>query len=317
MIPNIQILRSFAAVMVVAHHSISAVGHYASPVPDLEKIGMIGQSGVDLFFVISGFVMVVANEIAPKSPIQFFLGRLRRIVPTYWCLTLAFVTVALSVGKVPFYGEIGHTVASLFFVSQATTGIYPVLFLGWTLEYEMFYYVLFALGLTVPIKHSTFILPTIVISALSVVFPIAISFEFVAGMVVGYCYLANCGSRSMGAIALFLGIALLLHSINHPRPLEMRWLNWGLPAMLIIYGAVFTAQCQTHLLMFLGDASYSIYLVQAFVVTMTFKVMVSVLPNLPPLAQISASVLSTILIGSAMYLTFERPLQNVLRNRWR
>lgn len=62
MIPNIQILRTLAAMMVVFHHSLSATERYSTPIPSLASLNAIGQSGVDLFFVISGFVMVFSQN---------------------------------------------------------------------------------------------------------------------------------------------------------------------------------------------------------------------------------------------------------------
>ncbi|WP_323810808.1 acyltransferase family protein [Sphingobium baderi] len=315
MIPNVQILRALAALMVVFHHGLSATGHYAIPALSLASLNAIGQSGVDLFFVISGFVMVVSTHYSPKSPAEFLLGRIRRIVPIYWILTLALAALLLVTGRMLSDGGPMYLLLSLMFSSQVMTGAYPVLFLGWTLEYEMFFYVLFALGLALPLRNGEVIVPTAVIIALSLLFPVAIAIEFIFGMVVARLYLAGVGSRFSGAVALSVGFILLLGSLAHPQPLELRWALWGVPASLIVYGAVVTDQLHLRGLIFLGDASYSIYLIQAFLITLTFKAMVRFLPGIAPELQVLIATLSTTLAGAAMYVALERPLLKAIRRQ--
>jgi exopolysaccharide production protein ExoZ len=125
---SIHYLRALAAVAVVESHATR---------------GLLGQAGVDVFFVISGFIMwtITSRETAPRI---FFQRRLIRIVPLYWTATLimafhqkvAVDAVVKSLYFIPFFGEKGQ--------------IWPVLVPGWTLNYEMFFYVLVGATLLLP-----------------------------------------------------------------------------------------------------------------------------------------------------------------------
>jgi exopolysaccharide production protein ExoZ len=109
-----------------------------------------GGGGVDIFFVISGFIMVYTTQSHHVGPFSFFVNRVVRIVPIYWLLTLAVFTLAVIAPHL-----LGATRAapsellkSLLFIpfAKSNGAVQPILFLGWTLNYEMFFYMLFALG---------------------------------------------------------------------------------------------------------------------------------------------------------------------------
>jgi peptidoglycan/LPS O-acetylase OafA/YrhL len=121
---------------------------YRGPWPD------ILLSGVDVFFVISGFIMWVTTA-RRGQPLEFYRHRLARIVPLYWLVTTAVVAIlvvapgAVQSGKV----DVWHIVASYLFIPvvHPVTGLMqPVLVPGWTLNYEMFFYALFGVSLLLP-----------------------------------------------------------------------------------------------------------------------------------------------------------------------
>ncbi|MCW1512823.1 acyltransferase family protein, partial [Acinetobacter baumannii] len=87
MINNIQALRAFAALNVVFYHIIGASISYDLPTSSFLFIKEWGQNGVDIFFVISGFIMVFIQEKNRKSSFEFIKNRVERIVPVYWLLT--------------------------------------------------------------------------------------------------------------------------------------------------------------------------------------------------------------------------------------
>ena len=91
---SIQILRAFAALLVVFHHA-------RYQIQDFEVffhggIWPFGQAGVDIFFVISGFIMWVTTHDRRTTPLRFMTNRIVRIVPLYWLLTLAVAAACLS-----------------------------------------------------------------------------------------------------------------------------------------------------------------------------------------------------------------------------
>jgi exopolysaccharide production protein ExoZ len=144
---NVQALRALAAFMVVCVH-IQALAVMAGVPPGVTEAG---NAGVDLFFVISGFIMVFTTGRKPMGPATFFGARLRRIAPLYWSVTLAVFLVARLapslVQNTP--TDVGRLLASILFLPELRPDgtMRPVVFVGWTLNFEMAFYVLFALGL--------------------------------------------------------------------------------------------------------------------------------------------------------------------------
>ena len=142
-IHGIQIIRFFAAAMVLfGHitHELNERPQFSDSHNDLlSPFFMAG--GVDIFFVISGFIIfLVGHEqfAKPGAPIRFIRQRLIRIVPLYWLLTAAMIaSIAL------FSNQVAHsdinlplTLASFAFfpVENSYGHFYPVLMVGWTLR---------------------------------------------------------------------------------------------------------------------------------------------------------------------------------------
>ena len=159
---NIQILRSFAAGIVVMGHAgqemtaiAARTGQIAMPMG-----GINFGWGVDIFFVISGFIMIHTSADhfgKPGAAREFLVRRLIRIVPLYWLVTTALIVGAIFMPRllnVPI-GDWPHILSSYFFIPDARANgeIRPVVALGWTLNYEMFFYVFFALAMMLPLRR--------------------------------------------------------------------------------------------------------------------------------------------------------------------
>ena len=153
---SIQYLRAFAAFGVVLFHSLDGTGH------DFP----FGAAGVDLFFVISGFLMWTTTAREDAEIGRFVVSRLRRIVPLYWIATS--LTLALSSLAPHFFYQATwqpvRVIKSLLFVPQTGIqgGIFPVLYQGWTLQYEMFFYALFALAMCFALRRRLWVLTAII-----------------------------------------------------------------------------------------------------------------------------------------------------------
>jgi exopolysaccharide production protein ExoZ len=135
---SLQILRAVAATSVVYFH----IGRSPlAPIPS--PIAVFGSFGVDIFFVISGFVMamVVANGHSARS---FAIGRLTRIVPLYWILTTCLLLLAAVKPDllIATTANLPNYLKSLFFIPyfKENGSLTPMLAVGWTLNYEMFFY---------------------------------------------------------------------------------------------------------------------------------------------------------------------------------
>jgi exopolysaccharide production protein ExoZ len=138
---SIQALRGLAASLVVIAHIFEHPSR-----GDPNALLLTGRFGVEIFFVISGFVMThVAGEGA-FSPWAFAVRRILRIVPLYWVCTLLVFAVALVAPALfkTTTADVKHLVLSLFFIPapdpQAASDWRPLFKLGWTLNYEMFFY---------------------------------------------------------------------------------------------------------------------------------------------------------------------------------
>ena len=159
---SVQILRAVAAMGVVFTHAITRV---STTFPGAEGHSLftsrrgqltVGDAGVDLFFVISGFIMLQVHwrDLGVRgTPLRFMSRRILRIVPIYWLLTtvaLVFQIFAPSVFTTHFKGiDIWWIVGSYLFLPIPIPGstISPLVGVGWTLNYEMFFYFVFSLML--------------------------------------------------------------------------------------------------------------------------------------------------------------------------
>ena len=295
-IASLQCLRAFAALLVVVGHcqSEAAVAALKRGLPFAPLSVLPWGAGVDLFFAISGFIMVVASRplfAAPGAAVAFAGRRLKRIVPLYWACTTLYVLIQFATRK-----PVAGVVASYLFWPADTFGDgvpRPIFTLGWTLNYEMAFYALFALALPLPRRSAValvaaLLLAVVVAGQLSV--PPAgplwfwtrpIVLEFVAGMAVGAAWCE--GWRLPGAARLALAAAALATWALDPMGSAhqaLTWITpndgwrlacWGGPAAALLAAAVLarapipTGQGTAALAM-LGDASYALYLVHPFVV---------------------------------------------------
>ncbi|MFV0281733.1 MAG: acyltransferase family protein, partial [Rhodoblastus sp.] len=157
---SIQALRALAAAMVVFHHAQNDAARIAAENgADFSRVLILPwAAGVDLFFVVSGFVMVLSAEklfAAPGGASQFLRRRIARIMPLYWLATAIFALAALrgaAAGKqlAPSLSEILASFAFLPWPRGLDGAPRPVHSLGWTLEYEMFFYCVFACFVWLP-----------------------------------------------------------------------------------------------------------------------------------------------------------------------
>lgn len=143
---SIQILRGLAAIAVLIAHTIE---HPRTETNN--AITMLGVFGVQLFFVISGFIIAYVNADGPFRPGNFLIRRIFRIVPLYWLCTITVFFCALYLPSLfkTTVADVGYFIKSLFFIPAAAPGDpgdwRPIFKLGWSLNYELFFYLVFAL----------------------------------------------------------------------------------------------------------------------------------------------------------------------------
>jgi exopolysaccharide production protein ExoZ len=342
---RVQVLRLVAATLVVLGHA----KHEAFKAQATDTVSWwayaptaLFAGGVDIFFVISGFIMftIAAQEFGrPGASMRFLLRRLTRIVPAYWLFTLAMASAAwLLSGKVngtpPDAGEI---MASLLFLPHhdAQGSLYPVLMLGWTLNFEMLFYAVFALGLCLP-RPGGLTLIVAAVTALALAgwvwqpqaAPLAfwcqsIVLEFLFGVLLAWLRERGWRLGRGGAWTLMLAgfaVLILLGHRGASEPLDPARVPWmGLPAMAICAAATLVPQGVrqgplAHAAATAGDASYALYLSHPFVlgaVGAAWKLWGSPWPDLFVLLAYAACVGFALLFHRIL----ERPMTRVLNTR--
>lgn len=331
----IQILRAVAALGVLVSHIsllLSSLGGWSAALPDFK----FGEAGVDLFFVISGFVMVYASEplfARADGPPTFLAHRLIRIVPLYWLLTTFYLILSRVVPESPTDYAAGFVAASYAFIPAARpTGLMqPVMAQGWTLNYEMLFYVIFTVAVFAPRRRATVIaslllIAMVVCGRLFAPLPAMLAFwsdpivlEFVFGMAIGLAY--REGAKLPQPLALVLigaGIALVLAGWQLPG-VDHRLVVWGIPAALIVAGSSLgrfsASQAAWRPLIALGNASYALYLVHAAPIRLiiVWARHANVDISRTPWLYFAASFIAAIALAFAVHYLFERPVTAALR----
>ena len=312
MINNIQSLRAFAAINVVLFHIIGTSASYSQNVDKLSYLEGWGANGVDIFFVISGFVMLHTQFFQRRTPSQFLRNRIIRIVPIYWAIT-AFVFFLYSLFPYLFREMIvtpTWAFSSFFFTSSVFSDKHPIVYVGWTLEWEMFFYVMFACGLFFRSWRIQAGFVAIAIFFVSIISNNFIAIEFLFGMFLAYIHKNFVISKLRGSAVFIFGISLLLVSISSKiSELELnRVLVWGMPSFFIVFGLLYCPQIKTRLFTYLGDASYSIYLVQMLTIPAFYKISSKLLSGWNGDVLALFCLISSVGFGCIIYSLIEKPI---------
>jgi len=327
---TIQALRAVAALLVVVYHAfemweLRITRGAAGP------SWTNGAAGVDIFFVISGFVMVVSSQRLParaRAGLIFFRHRIVRIVPLYWLLTTLKLALVFFFADLALRStlDVDYVARSYLFLPLVDSAGHfrPLLPIGWTLTYEFLFYLLFALALGLRVDALRVLIPAfavIVVLALvrsdgwpawTILFS-TIVLEFLFGVTLGKATLrGRAMPPSLASGALLVGFALIL--VIPEGHENVRVLAWGLPAFAIVAGAVALekriAAILPRWLLALGDASYSIYLVHGFVLPAVGLGIVAL--HWETTAAEAVTVTACLVAGSAagwiVYVLVERPM---------
>jgi exopolysaccharide production protein ExoZ len=352
---NVQILRAIAALAVVFYHiAVESSGICKANGTVCEGNNWFGNYGVNLFFMISGFIMVVTSwkTFGQPGAVRSFLDkRLKRIVPLYWLVTtlgLVGVFFVPSMLSVPVLDPLYVIASYLFWPMERVNGLVrPIATLGWTLNLEMFFYVVFAIALlfgrmrglvaaAVFLVALTLIHATGLFSKTGALPFVALNFwadpiilNFVFGIGVGALYMNGLRTSKLQnwffvAIAcVLLGTVevattwLLQYEENH---LIYR-LATALPMLPIMMLGAFGPQIEISKLwskaaMFVGDASYSLYLVHPFALRPFRALWIKFVGADAPLWIFGLSSLAIAMaVGIACYLVAERPFAQYFGRR--
>jgi exopolysaccharide production protein ExoZ len=329
MLVHIQVLRFFAAIAVIAFHALGvAPDGFKAPDSAISLALSYGGRGVDLFFVISGFIIFYATHRAKLTPAEFLRRRVERIVPLYFFVIFAVTILAVTLPAT--FGTAGwftprHILKSLAFIAF-TDGEMPVIYVGWSLEYEMYFYLTVALlmALTRDVWRNI----VVIFSALALAgripgvdaalgnyafFADPMILEFVLGVIAGSVFVNGRVSRPM-AVAAACAIAALL--VTDP---ASRVIVSGVPSACLVAAAAFVSRKRIDpswpelALARLGDASYSIYLAQVETVSLANTAVAGLIPAIPPLLLVIVTSGIVVALGLLLNILVERPLLKLCR----
>lgn len=336
---GIQIVRALATLAVAAtHYAIDfdkIVGFSTSLLP----FTSVTYVAFDFFFVISGFVLVYASNSlfgTRDGPGTFYLRRLIRIIPMYWLATTLYVLMALAIPSLGKGFSLQAIIASYLFipVPRLDGVMQPVVGQGWTLNYEMYFYVLFAISAMAPrraaVLIATILLILSVIIGRVVRLPTAFDYwcqpiilEFIFGMTLGLLFLEGVRVPSWtGWLLVIAGLAVII--FGPPRGTDygmMRALQSGGAAALVIAGLtlgdLFKPSPIARLVSLVGDASFSLYLFHSFpnrgVIYAALWLGVDL--NAVPILSLAVALALSTMMSIALYIYIEAPTTRTLR-RW-
>lgn len=344
----LQVLRAVAALSVAmlhAQHDAATLAERAggafAPIAAFPW-----EAGVDVFFVISGFIMVHASAplfATPGGGRTFLARRIARIVPIYWAVTTLYLAIALAVPEFLNREFLGgpYVVASYLFIPATRPDglVQPLYGLGWTLNYEMFFYALFALALGRSRRAAVLGLAAVLAALVAIgralgPLPEPLRFwtdpiilEFVYGMGLGLIHAEGVrlgpvprALLSIAALAMLVAVA----TRHGELATAFRALAYGIPAAMLVAALAFgrgdgaggrLARAGTAV----GDASYALYLIHPFVIRAGREIVwrAGLAGLIGPWTFVLLSLSGAVLASVAVYRLFERPATAWLRARLR
>ena len=277
----------------------------------------VGAAGIDVFFIISGFIMGAVG--VHESPVSFVLKRICRIVPLYWLVTSLMCAGALAGAFTRFTFDAATLFKSLLFIPyfDPSNNIWPLVVPAWTLNVEMLFYAVFAGGLLIgmPLRFAAVALLALVTSgallhpdsAVLRLWTTPLLLEFFVGLL--FATLIRPTGTAVGLGMIFCGVGgLACAELLWRYDEAWRVLAWGVPSAAIVYGALSVEHAgrwpkqSLRWLERIGDASYSLYLTHGLVIAMMHRGFGETMP---------VNVLALLLalsVGFAFFYGFERPV---------
>jgi exopolysaccharide production protein ExoZ len=332
---NIQMLRFAAATLVVIAHAVDLAGTRlglgtALAGGTLEDFGAVG---VDLFFVVSGFIIATTTEgrAGAAAAGAFLRRRFRRVAPIYWLLSLPILVGMARGGTLT--GE-AAVATFLFWPFSGLEMTFPALGPGWTLCFEILFYLGFGLAIAGGRRAGWGLAAAAiaaVVAGLAIAAP-ALRFlgspmvlEFLIGVAIarGWRRLPPAaGPALVGAAAVGFGLWLLFglgdiegeRALNDPGVGLARVALWGAPAGLLVLGLVRmerpgrAAGPARRALIFMGDASYAVYLTHVLVIRALGRLFESAAVAAPGNAVVALTVVLSLAAGAVTHVCVEKPL---------
>ncbi|WP_295208166.1 acyltransferase [uncultured Brevundimonas sp.] len=336
---GVQALRFAAATAVVGTHALDLVGARLGQETALSggTLENFGAVGVDVFFVISGFIIATTTQgqTGVGAAGAFLWRRFRRVAPIYWLLSLP-ILIGMARG-----GTLSPEVAAATFLFWPFSGLemtFPALGPGWTLCFEMLFYAGFGLAIAGGRRVAWGLIgayAAMLAAGLVVATPVLrfwgapIIVEFLLGVGIAWVWRSappRLGLWAVGLAMLGFGLGLVVGygGIDDVRALNDPWNGlrraavWGLPSALLLFGVVRMERTDrapgrlARVAAFMGDASYSIYLVHVLVIRALGRLFESGMVALPGDAVVGLTVVASLAAGAVVHVWLERPLLRLM-----
>ncbi|WJR81411.1 acyltransferase [Bradyrhizobium sp. NP1] len=331
---GVTLLRAIAVLFLIVHHTLET-SRMASAAPQASDwLVRIGEAGVDLLFVATGFLMLYAGFRPGRpvaSPAAFLLRRLARLYPLYWVCCLAFLGI-WSAGFLKSRDlSAGAVAKSLLLIPSSDT----LMGISWILSYLVFFGLIFSATLVFRSRDASIAICTTIIVALLALAPALpageisdflgkpIAVEFCFGMLVARYFLEHGERMPISASWSVLAFAILAIApplVPSPDASGLAGLPrvaaWGLPATLLLSAFLSIKPPKTlnaRLANLAGDASYAIYLGHFFVMILYAKLLKdTALGHHSQVGAIPLVILICVGVGVAIHLVVERPLTSHL-----
>lgn len=331
---SLQLLRYLAAIIVVGYHTEESLRDRT--LYDIYEFFSFGSIGVDIFFVISGFIIALTtSKVSEKTSFDqaknFAIKRCIRIVPIYWFYTALKVLMVLLLPALALRSElqVGHLASSFFFIpDMASWGlVQPILPVGWTLNFEMLFYVIFTIAIL--INQNKILVTLVAFCSIFVTahwFPNSLAFEFYAQSIIFEFLLGLIifeMVKRIKTVPFWLNMSFLLLSIfllNSSSGEINHIFTIGLGAFFLVFSVIyFERHLQNKKIQrvseVLGDSSYSLYLSHSFTVPFGVIVFGQYLDFGGYFTLILTLILAT-LVGIASYRMLEKPMIRYLNQKW-
>jgi len=310
---SVQILRGIAAMMVIVYHITQKL--YVNG--DIKWSFELGAAGVDIFFIISGFI-IYYSSVHEFSANEFMKKRIFRIYPLYWVITLVTLVISyIRPGMINQHVEVPISMWNSFTLFPVP-GTSPLLIVAWTLSFEMFFYVIYYMAIKLKVNRILF--SSVAIAVLVVIGQIfkipfindPITLEFIYGMIIAYLVT----SKNTKAIMVIAAACLILSATPVVWHSEIRSLYYGIPALalfcvfLLLEKKVRQEGGIIKLAQVIGDSSYSIYLTHLYSLGIVF-ILIKSRVSVPVLVVVSFIV--SVIIGILCYKLLEKRIIKSLR----
>jgi exopolysaccharide production protein ExoZ len=361
-INSLQLYRGIACILVVLHHANIILDRELKQDGSF-KIFHFGWVGVDFFFVLSGFIIFYIHQVDLGKPNRFksfITKRFLRVYPLYWIILFGKICIS-SIGNPNSnlsQNNLLQFIQAILLLPQEKSNLDNFISVSWTLTYEVFFYLVFGLLILIkpnisrPIVTVWVVILLLKFSNLLTIFGISFSadnshllfnfifngrnLEFILGCAAAY--IVSKYNDKHGKLWILSALGMLIISVLNTNyhglggvSADLAPIAYGIPFTLLIIGSVklekTTALKIPIVLIYLGNASYSIYLTHGFFINNFTKIYLKLAekynPNLLSLRTDSIMYISisslivclSIIIGCVTYSVVERPMIEILRKK--